>query len=68
MPAINFAMFVAAFAAQGVIGMIIGLFAPTATGYAPEAYSWAFGIFLVLQILALGWYLWALAYQGSAYA
>lgn len=56
---INFAMFVAAFAAQGVIGMIIGLFAPTATGYAPEAYSWAFGFFLALQVLALGWYLWA---------
>ena len=65
---INFAMFVAAFAAQGVIGLIIGWFAPTATGYAPEAYSWAFGFFLVLQMLALSWYLWAPRLKESAYA
>lgn len=65
---INFAMFLAAFAAQGVIGMIIGLFAPTATGYAPEAYSWSFGIFLALQVLAFGWYLWSPRLKESAYA
>ena len=65
---INFAMFVAAFAAQGVIGMIIGLFATTATGYAPEAYSWAFGFFLALQVLALAWYLCAPRLKESAYA
>ena len=59
---------VAAFAAQGVIGLIIGLFAPTATGYAPEAYSWAFGFFLVLQMLALSWYLSAPRLKESAYA
>jgi predicted MFS family arabinose efflux permease len=65
---INFAMFVAAFAAQGVIGMIIGLFAPTSTGYAPEAYSWAFGTFLLLQIVALGWYLWGPLSKEVRYA
>lgn len=65
---INFAMFAAAFIAQGVIGMIIGLFAPTATGYAPEAYSWAFGVFLTLQVLALGWYLWAPRYKEIVHA
>ena len=54
---LNFAMFMAAFVVQGAIGVIIGLFAPTATGYAPEAYSWAFGFFLALQVLALAWYL-----------
>lgn len=65
---INFAMFVAAFIAQGAIGMIIGLFEPTATGYAPEAYSWAFGFFFVLQLLALGWYLWGRRLEESVYA
>jgi hypothetical protein len=39
-----------------------------ATGYAPEAYSWAFGIFLALQVLALGWYLWGSRLKESAYA
>jgi predicted MFS family arabinose efflux permease len=65
---INFAMFVCAFAAQGAIGMIIGLFAPTATGYAPAAYSWAFGAFLGLQLLALGWYLWGSRLEEARYA
>jgi hypothetical protein len=65
---INFAMFVAAFIAQGVIGMIIGLFAPTSTGYAPVAYSWAFGSFLVLQLLALGWYLLGARAKEARYA
>ncbi|MGE0006882.1 MAG: MFS transporter [Parvibaculaceae bacterium] len=65
---INFAIFIAAFAAQGVIGMIIGLFEPTGTGYAPEAYSWAFGAFLLLQILALGWYLWGVRGKEARYA
>ncbi|HTN98264.1 MAG TPA: MFS transporter [Nordella sp.] len=64
---LNFAMFVAAFLAQGVIGVIIGLFAPTVTGYAPEAYSWAFGGFLVLQLLALAWYLRPLPSKEIAY-
>lgn len=64
---LNFAMFVAAFLAQGVIGVIIGLFAPTVTGYAPEAYSWAFGGFLALQLLALAWYLWPLPSKEIAY-
>ena len=65
---INFAMFVAAFIAQGVIGMIIGLFAPMSTGYAPDAYSWAFGTFLVLELLALGWYLLGAHIKEARYA
>ena len=39
--------------------LYIGFFPPAPTGYQPEAYSWAFGLFLVLQILALGWYILA---------
>ena len=50
-------MFVCAFAAQYLVGLIIGLFPVTATGYSPEAYSWALGGFLVLQIAAMIWYL-----------
>lgn len=64
---LNFAMFISAFLVQGVIGVIIGLFAPTATGYAPEAYSWAFGGFFVLQLLALAWYLRPLPAKEIAY-
>ncbi|CAN5283626.1 MFS transporter [soil metagenome] len=55
--AINFSMFVVAFIAQYAIGLIIGLFPASSTGYDPAAYSWAFGAFLILQIAALLWYL-----------
>jgi predicted MFS family arabinose efflux permease len=54
---INFAMFVAAFAAQYLVGIIIGLFPQSGAGYSPEAYSWALGLFLAAQILAFLWYL-----------
>jgi len=53
---INFSMFVAAFAAQYLVGFIIGLFPARGTGYSPEGYSWALGIFLAAQLLAFGWY------------
>ncbi|MCB1380562.1 MAG: MFS transporter [Alphaproteobacteria bacterium] len=54
---INFTMFVAAFAAQYAVGLIIGLFPATAESYDPRGYSWAIGCFLVLQIAAFFWYL-----------
>lgn len=54
---INFTMFVCAFAAQYLVGLIIGLFPVTATGYSPEGYSWALGCFLAVQIAAMIWYL-----------
>ena len=54
---INFTMFVAAFASQYLVGIIIGLFPASATGYNPQGYSWALGLFLLAQILALIWYL-----------
>lgn len=56
---INFAMFVVAFAAQYLIGVIIGWFPQTAQGYDPRAYIYAFGLFLALQIAGLLWYLTA---------
>jgi hypothetical protein len=54
--AFNFAIFGVAFAVQYLVGVIIGFFPATPTGYDADAYSWAFGIFLALQLLALGWY------------
>jgi predicted MFS family arabinose efflux permease len=54
---INFSMFIVAFAAQYLVGFIIGLFPTSATGYSPEGYSWALGVFLIAQVLALLWYL-----------
>jgi predicted MFS family arabinose efflux permease len=54
---INFAMFVVAFAAQYLVGFVISFFPPTATGYAPEGYKLAFGLFLALQCVSLIWYL-----------
>jgi MFS family permease len=56
--AVNLLLFLTAFAVQYAIGAIIDLFPPSATGgYSPEGYRWAFGLFLVLQLLALAWYL-----------
>ena len=54
---INFSMFVVAFAAQYLVGLIIGLFPASASGYSPDGYSWAIGLFLVAQIAAFIWYL-----------
>jgi predicted MFS family arabinose efflux permease len=54
---INFTMFVCAFAAQYLVGLIIGLFPVTDTGYSPQGYSWALGSFLAVQIAAMIWYL-----------
>lgn len=53
---INFTMFVVAFATQYLVGLIIGLFPVTATGYDPHGYSWAIGLFLLLQIAAYAWF------------
>jgi MFS family permease len=54
---VNFAMFIAAFSSQYLVGFIIGLFPATKTGYSPQGYSWAIGIFLAAQLLAFFWYL-----------
>lgn len=63
---INFTMFVAAFASQYLVGLIIGLFPATADGYDPRAYSWAFGLFLLLQVLAYIWYVLASPHKDPA--
>jgi predicted MFS family arabinose efflux permease len=56
---INFAMFVVAFAAQYVVGFILGFFPNDRTSYSSQGYATATGIFLILQTLALLWYLFA---------
>ncbi|WP_421695838.1 MFS transporter [Aestuariivirga sp.] len=54
--AINFTLFICAFGSQYLVGLIIGLFPGSSTGYSPQGYSWAIGIFLVAQFVAYGWY------------
>jgi dipeptide/tripeptide permease len=49
-------MFVTAFLVQYLVGFVISFFPTTAIGYAPEGYKLAFGIFLMLQIASLLWY------------
>lgn len=54
---LNLFVFVAAFAAQWVIGVIIGFWPETAGGgYHPHGYQTGFGLLVVLQIVAAGWY------------
>ena len=65
---INFTMFVAAFASQYAVGLIIGLFPQSASGYDPAAYSWAIGAFLVLQLLAYVWYLMGSPHKEPVHA
>jgi predicted MFS family arabinose efflux permease len=55
--AVNLLLFLTAFAVQYAIGAIIDLFPATASGYSPDSYRWAFGVFLALQLLSLLWYL-----------
>ena len=58
--ALNMPCFLAAFLAQWAIGAIIGLWpeAPEG-GYHPHGYGAGFGILLLLQVLAAGWFSWS---------
>lgn len=56
--AINLMLFMMAFVLQYAIGLMIDTFVPLpGGGYAPEAYQFAFGTVLALQVAALIWYL-----------
>jgi predicted MFS family arabinose efflux permease len=64
--ALNMPCFLAAFIAQWAIGAIIGLWPETAAGgYDPAGYRAGFGIVLLLQMVAAGWFLWAGRRGGS---
>jgi predicted MFS family arabinose efflux permease len=55
--ALNLLVFVAAFGFQWGIGAVVNQWPVSATGgYAPEAYRAAFGVLLLLQLTAIGWY------------
>jgi MFS family permease len=56
--AMNLIIFAAAFFIQSGIGAIIGMYPRLPSGgYGPEAYQMGFGVFLVIQLVALIWYL-----------
>jgi len=55
---LNLLVFIAAFCAQWVIGLIINLWPQTAAGgYNPSGYSAGFGLIAALQLLAAIWFL-----------
>lgn len=55
--ALNLMVFVAAFCAQWLIGIVIGLWSSSATGgYQPQGYSAAFLVLICAQMLAASWY------------
>jgi MFS family permease len=51
----NLVVFSVIFAGQWAIGRIVDLWPRTATGYAPDGYSWAFGTLFILQVAGLAW-------------
>lgn len=54
---LNLLVFIAAFASQWAIGIIIGLWPENNMGnYAPEAYQAGFGLILIIQLIAAIWY------------
>jgi len=55
---LNTLAFSGAFAGQYLLGAAIDLWPTTSTGgYQPDAYAWAFGGLLALQVLTLAWYM-----------
>lgn len=54
---LNLLVFLAAFAAQWGVGMIVGQWPETAAGgYDPAGYRWGFGLLAGFQLLGAGWY------------
>ncbi len=55
---INVFGFVGMFTGQWGVGLILDLWPQTPTGYAPQAYAWAFGAVWAIQLAGLVW-LWS---------
>ena len=53
----NLVVFLVIFAGQWAMGKVVDLWPRTATGYAPEGYTWAFGALFILQLAGLAWML-----------
>src|SRR5262249_53173432 len=51
----NLVAFAVIFAGQWGIGKIVDLWSRTASGYAPNGYTWAFGAIFILQMAGLAW-------------
>jgi hypothetical protein len=51
----NLVVFTVIFAGQWAIGKIVDLWPRTATGYAADGYTWAFGALFILQVAGLAW-------------
>jgi predicted MFS family arabinose efflux permease len=56
--AVNVFGFVGMFTGQWGIGLVLDLWPPSASGYAPEAYPWALGMTWAVQLAGLAW-LWS---------
>jgi MFS family permease len=52
---VNLLVFAVIFVGQWAMGKVVGLWPQTATGYASDGYSWAFGALFILQLAALAW-------------
>ncbi len=50
----NLVVFSVIFAGQWAIGKVVDLWPKTATGYASDGYTWAFGILFILQLARSG--------------
>jgi hypothetical protein len=51
----NLVVFSVIFGGQWAIGKIVDLWPRTATGYAPDGYTWAFATLFILQLAGLAW-------------
>jgi predicted MFS family arabinose efflux permease len=56
--ALNVFVFVGMFSGQWAVGAVLNLWPQTATGYAPEGYTWALGLLWMTQFGGLAW-LWS---------
>jgi len=56
--ALNVFVFAGMFSGQWAVGLLLNQWPPTATGYAPEAYTWALGMLWLVQLAGLAW-LWS---------
>ena len=56
--ALNVSVFIGMFSGQWAVGLVLNQWAPTAIGYAPEAYAWALAGLWLMQFAGLVW-LWS---------
>ena len=56
--ALNVFGFIGMFSGQWAVGLVLNLWPQTATGYAPQAYTWALGGAWLVQAAGIAW-LWS---------